>query len=344
MSGLINIHADLNLHYNALISGTLYASAGSDTTPLFIQINPNVTQTADIFRYRTAAGDVLAKIEPTGKIYGTGLDAMSQRVTHVAAPSSSDDAANMLFAIDRANTILSGHSTATTAHGVVGNIVGTDGFQVLTNKQLDTPIIGDFSSANHDHSNSSGGGTISHTDLDDKGTNTHAQIDSHIAASGLVHGVSGFVVGTLNSQLLANKILNSTNYIRDASGHTIERMFTASQTGALAALTFKQGAVDSFLEQWSAVGQTMKVWKGYLIIFINNVNDGDGDIVLSVDGTPVASHTVALGVGQNVIEITWDGGGVGTVINPGGGLTLSIENIDIEDAFASACLVFESSS
>jgi hypothetical protein len=41
-----------------------------------------------------------------------------------------------------------------------GAIVGTTDSQTLTNKTLTTPTIGDFTNANHDHTNSAGGGQL----------------------------------------------------------------------------------------------------------------------------------------------------------------------------------------
>lgn len=48
--------------------------------------------------------------------------------------------------------------------------------------------------------------TRSHADLTDIGTNTHAQIDTHLAATA-AHGATGAVVGTANTQTLSNKTL-----------------------------------------------------------------------------------------------------------------------------------------
>ena len=64
--------------------------------------------------------------------------------------------------------------------------------------------------------------SIDHTNIQSVGTNTHAQIDTHIAASA-AHGVSGDVMGTTDSQTMTNKTLtDTTNKARHTKQCVIE--------------------------------------------------------------------------------------------------------------------------
>ena len=51
------------------------------------------------------------------------------------------------------------------------------------------PTIGDFTSAQHDHTNAAAGGTIDHTNVTSIGTNSHSQIDTHIGNTANPHSV-----------------------------------------------------------------------------------------------------------------------------------------------------------
>jgi hypothetical protein len=100
------------------------------------------------------------------------------------------------------------HIAATAAHGTAGAVVGTTDSQTLSNKTLTQPIIADFTTAQHDHGDADDGGLVSHLVLTNIGTNSHATIDTHIAATS-AHGVTGNIVGTSGAQTLITKTLTS---------------------------------------------------------------------------------------------------------------------------------------
>jgi lipoprotein signal peptidase len=63
---------------------------------------------------------------------------------------------------------------------------------------------------------------LAHSDLSGAGTNTHANIDSHIAAAA-AHGVSGAIVGTTDTQTLSNKTLTTptiASFVNATHAHT----------------------------------------------------------------------------------------------------------------------------
>ncbi len=95
----------------------------------------------------------------------------------------------------------------------------------LANKTLTTPTIAatGFTNANHTHAGATTGGTIAHTDLTSIGTNSHAQIDTHIAAanphsgsaaSNHGHYAQDITIGTMATARLGSGTADTTTYLR----------------------------------------------------------------------------------------------------------------------------------
>lgn len=69
---------------------------------------------------------------------------------------------------------------------------------------IDKPTVSDFTNATHTHAGNSTGGTVSHTALTDKGTNTHANIDSHISSTSNPHSVTAAQAGAVPTSRTVN--------------------------------------------------------------------------------------------------------------------------------------------
>lgn len=106
------------------------------------------------------------------------------------------------------------------------DLINATNAQTLYNKTLVTPTIASFINANHDHSDATNGGTVSHTSLTDIGTNTHAAIDTHIATNE-AHGSNGYIAGINDVTGAADGALASlSDHAGSTSAHGLDGVWS----------------------------------------------------------------------------------------------------------------------
>lgn len=134
---------------------------------------------------------------------------------------------------DSISSAVTTHNAASGVHGVTGSVVGTTDTQTLTNKTLTSPKINEdvALTATATELNILDGATLTTTELNYVDGVTSAiqtqlndkaaasDLTTHTSASSSVHGVTGNVVGTTDTQDLSNKRFIDTTYFSD--GQTV---------------------------------------------------------------------------------------------------------------------------
>lgn len=112
-----------------------------------------------------------------------------------------------LEAVTSANA---GFTAADVANVPSGNLAATDVQTALDELQTDIDTRATSSALTSHTSNTSNPHSVAHSQLADKGTNDHSQIDSHIASTSNPHSVTASQVGNNSAQWNANKIKDVT--------------------------------------------------------------------------------------------------------------------------------------
>ena len=164
-------------------------------------------------------------------IFASTIDFKTRRGVNLTDPTSAQDAATKNY-VDSATASLLSNAYAAMSDGTnTASASGSDTFKLRSANDRLSITVTDNDATHGDNALFTLDETkIVHQNLSGAGSNDHAAIDSHISASSGVHGVSGDVVGTTDTQTLTNKTLTSPTI----TGASISGSTSLSDTMTLA--------------------------------------------------------------------------------------------------------------
>jgi hypothetical protein len=136
------------LDKSAMPTDTVYTAGAQTLTDKILSSNT----------IASALNDATRRLLDLSGSSGTGTTCDRVQVTTQAAGSNA--IVGVASSAISANLELRGKGSGTVVLTGSGDVVGTTGAQILSNKTLTTPAIGDFTSATHTHQNTAGGGTL----------------------------------------------------------------------------------------------------------------------------------------------------------------------------------------
>jgi hypothetical protein len=200
-------------------------------------------------------------------------------------------------------TNLDNHALDTATHGVTGAIVGTSDAQTLTNKALGSGTVLSAALDADGYKITDLGAPTVDGDAANK-LYVDTEIDDHSDLTTGVHGVSGDVVGTSDSQTLSNKALGSGNYLSadlDADGYKLTNLAAPTSDNDAATKAYVDSVAEGLNVHAAAKAATTgNIDLGGSVLAVDGVNINNGDRVLVRAQTAPAENGIYVSNGTTL--------------------------------------------